>query len=104
MNDQERDQIARLEEAAKAIRERSGSYGGGGALAGIAMDKAMPSASTSENAGRMSARAVLEHRYQTLLREANALHALLQALPQVLLREADEALWQLAVNARASLY
>lgn len=49
---------------------------------------------------RMSARGVLEQRYEQLLREANGIHALLQALPGSMGREAEEALWKIVVDQR----
>jgi hypothetical protein len=52
------------------------------------------------SSGRMSARGVLEQRYEALLREANGIHELLQALPIKMGREAEEALWKIAVDQR----
>jgi hypothetical protein len=48
--------------------------------------------------GRQSARSVLEQRYEALLREANGIHALLQALPGSMGLAAEEALWKIVVE------
>jgi hypothetical protein len=57
-------------------------------------------AQSGASACRMSARAVLEQRYEALLREANGLHALLQALPGSMGPAAEEALWKIVIEQR----
>lgn len=56
--------------------------------------------STDASCSRMSARGVLEQRYEALLREANGIHALLQALPGSMGHQAEEALWKIVVDQR----
>jgi hypothetical protein len=50
--------------------------------------------------GRQSAKGVLRDRIRMLRHEADQLEALAQSLPEVLPRDADAALWGLAINAR----
>lgn len=50
--------------------------------------------------GRMNARAALQRRVARLRYEADALEALLRALPMELPEHADFALWDLAMKAR----
>lgn len=47
---------------------------------------------------RTSARDMLQQRHKQLLREANGIHELLQALPQKMHREAEEALWRIVTK------
>lgn len=53
-----------------------------------------------ECCGRQSARAVIRDRIGQLRTEAARLEALLDALPQKLPPDADQALWDLAIAAR----
>jgi hypothetical protein len=50
--------------------------------------------------GRQSAKGVLRDRIRMLRHEADQLEALAQSLPEVLPRDADAALWSLAIRAR----
>lgn len=55
---------------------------------------------TDASCGRLSARAVLEQRYEALLREANGIRALLEALPGSMGHVAEEALWTIVIDQR----
>ena len=66
-----------------------------------AKEEMRPMAMQSLNeAARESAKSVLRHRARDLRYRAAQLDALCDALPERLPGEADEALWQLAINAR----
>jgi hypothetical protein len=49
---------------------------------------------------RQSAKGVIRDRIRMLRHEADQLEALAQSLPEVLPREADAALWNLAIRGR----
>lgn len=60
------------------------------------VDECAPTTSSS----RMSARGVLEQRYDALQREAEGIDALLQALPGSMGPMAEEALWKIVIEQR----
>lgn len=55
---------------------------------------------TDPSCGHTSARVILEQRYDALLREANGIRALLQALPGSMGHVAEEALWRIVIEQR----
>lgn len=85
--------IAEVKEAEAAACQTRGLH----PVSACAMD-ASPRMDASPS--RMSARGVLEQRHDALLREANGIRALLQALPGSMGREAEEALWKIVIEQR----
>jgi hypothetical protein len=57
-------------------------------------------ASLGDACGRQSAKGVIRDRVRQLRAEADRLDALARALPEELPPQADQALWDIAINAR----